>query len=541
MQIHVRNIKMETKMHLLFTAVGRRIELLQAFREAALVLGKPVKLYGTDVDGAAPALAFCDCAASAPGIAEPGYVDALLRLCEEEHIRCVIPTIDTDLLPLSENRARFRELGTRVLVSSPRAIEICRDKLKTAALFRRCGLRCPAPAADWRAYRGGFPAFIKPRTGSASVNAFRVEDEEALAFYAARIPDHIIQPYISGREFTVDVFCGWDGDPISIVPRERLRVRAGEVARAQISMDGRIIEACKILCGELKPCGPITVQLIRDEAGLDWYTEINPRFGGGAPLSMKAGAGSAEALLKLLDGEAVEPCRVADGAVYSRFDQSVCIREGPGPVRGVIFDLDDTLYNEKDYVRSGFRAVSDYLGGGHEAALWDYFQAGKPAIDALLGELGREAEAETALHVYRSHRPSIRPAPGIPELLERLRARNVKIGVITDGRPEGQRNKLAALGLAVDDVIVTDELGGVQFRKPCDIAFRIMLTRWRLHPSEVIYVGDNPAKDFLAPRQLGMRTVYYRNPDGLYSENAPDDAGISALIDELLEEIDGFE
>ena len=527
-------------MHLLFTAVGRRVELLQAFREAALVLEKQIKIFGTDSDETAPALAFCDHAVRTPRVDAPGYVGALLQLCEAEAIACIIPTIDTELLTLSENRARFRETGTRVLVSSPQVIEVCRDKRRTAALFQRCGLNAPAPETDGRAYRGGFPAFVKPRTGSASINAFKAEDEAALAFYAARVPDCIIQPYISGREYTVDVFCDWDGNPISIVPRERLQVRAGEVAKAGICMDEQIIAACRSICGELKPCGPLTVQLIRDAAGEDWFIEMNPRFGGGAPLSMKAGARSAEAVLRLLNSEPAEACRVADGAVYARYDQSVCIRAGRGRTRGVIFDLDDTLFNEKDYVRSGFRAVSESLGGGYAEKLWAYFEAGKPAVDALLRELGREAEAETALRVYRSHKPTLRLDPRIADLIDRLRARGIKVGVITDGRPEGQRNKLEALGLKLDDVIITDELGGVQFRKPCDIAFRIMLTKWRLPPAEVVYVGDNPAKDFQAPRQLGMQTVYFRNRDGLYSEKTAED-GISELIDDLLSRTEPFE
>ena len=92
------------------------------------------------------------------------------------------------------------------------------------------------------------------------------------------------------------------------------------------------------------------------------------------------------------------------------------------------------------------------------------------------------------------------------------------MGIITDGRPEGQRNKIEALGLVslVDDIIITDELGGVQFRKPCDIAFRIMQTRWKLPASQIVYVADNPAKDFQAPQQLGMKNVWFKNREGLY-------------------------
>ena len=235
---------------------------------------------------------------------------------------------------------------------------------------------------------------------------------------------------------------------------------------------------------------------------------------------MKAGARSAEAILRLMDGEEVPYCiDISDGAIYSRFDQSVCITESKGKIKGVIFDLDDTLYSEKEYVRSGYKAVSDYLGGEYEDKLWSFFEEGKRAIDELLRDLGREDEKAEVLNVYRSHKPNIHPYPGVTEMIEALKAKGIRIGIITDGRPEGQRNKLEALGLDVDDVIITDELGGVQFRKPCDIAFRIMMTRWRLNPADVVYVGDNPAKDFHAPQQLGMKSLWFNNVDGLYRES----------------------
>ena len=202
--------------------------------------------------------------------------------------------------------------------------------------------------------------------------------------------------------------------------------------------------------------------------------------------------------------------------MYSRFDQSVCITEGKSQIKGVIFDLDDTLYSEKEYVKSGYRAVSDYLGGEYEEKLWSHFEAGKPAIDELLKEIGKEAEKETVLNIYRSHKPDIHLYDGVAEMIDELKNRGVKVGIITDGRPEGQKNKLEALGLNLDDVIITDDLGGVQFRKPCDIAFRIMTTRWRLNPADVVYVGDNVAKDFQACRQLGIKSVWFKNEDGLY-------------------------
>ncbi|SFR86585.1 HAD-IA family hydrolase [[Clostridium] aminophilum] len=523
-------------MHILFTGVGRRIELLQAFRNAALVLNKELKIYGADLAGTAPALAYCDFSRRVVAMRDFSYIQNLLDICATDHIDLLIPTIDTDLLVLSENKEKFEAIGTKVLISNPDKIRICRDKNNTSQFFVDCGLHAPMPVNNWKEYKSGYPAFIKPKDGSSSINAFKVENREELEVYARQVEDYIVQPFVSGHEYTIDIFCDWLGEPISIVPRERLQVRAGEVLKTRICMDRQMIEESKALCKAFKPCGPMTVQLIRDADGIDWFIEINPRFGGGAPLSMKAGARSAEAILKLMDGEEVKEQEIADGAIYSRFDQSVCITEGKGRIKGVIFDLDDTLYSEKEYVKSGYKAVSDYLGGDYEVKLWSFFEAGKPAIDELLKELGRETVKEEILQIYRAHKPKIHLYPGVVEMIENLKAKGIKVGIITDGRPEGQRNKLDALGVEVDDVIITDELGGVQFRKPCDIAFRIMATRWRLNPADIVYVGDNLTKDFQAPQQLGMKQIWYRNRNGLHSTDLKSNENIMCV--EAFEDID---
>lgn len=512
---------------ILFTGVGRRVELIQAFRQAANRLNVNLKLYGADVAGTAPALAFCDYTRKVCGMRDVEYIPQLLRICEADRIDLLIPTIDTDLLVLSQNAAKFDEIGTKVLISKPEKIAICRDKNYTADFFESCGLKAPRTVNDYQLYHGPYPCFIKPKDGSSSINAFKVENKSELKVYAEQIGDYIVQSFIEGTEYTVDIFCDYEGNPLFITPRIRVAVRAGEVLKTEIAMDEKIIEECRKLIAGFQPCGPMTVQLIRQNRTCDdYYIEINPRFGGGAPLNMKAGARSAEAILKLLSGEKVEYSDVIDdGAVYSRFDQSVCTAEGKRkqPILGVIFDLDDTLYSEKQYVRSGYKAVAKLLGDESLVdKLWTYFENGKPAIDELLNELGCIGRKEECLEAYREHIPEIKLYDGVVDLIQTLKDRGIKVGIITDGRPEGQRKKLEALGLEklVDDIIITDALGGVQFRKPNDISFRIMQNRWRIPFEQIIYVGDNPNKDFQAPKQLGMRCMYFENQDGLYSEKS---------------------
>ena len=523
--------------NILFTSVGRRVELMQAYKAAADKIGAKVVIYGADISESAPALFFCDKQIIVKRISDPDYIPQLLDICKKEKIDALIPTIDTDLLLLSENKERFAAIGTKVLIGEPEKIRLCRDKRLTADYFISCGLRSPKPVDDYTKYGGGFPAFIKPKDGSSSIDAYKINNEEELRTYAQRVDDYIIQPFVEGKEFTIDAFCDLNGEPLLITPRERTAVRSGEVLKTKIFQDDVMIDECKRLLADFRPAGAVTVQLIKQNGtGHNYYIEINPRYGGGAPLSIKAGADSAELCIRMLLEEHLSYIDKAaeDGAVYSRFDQSVCVNKRNGPitiddilklkdhlddVNAVVFDLDDTLYSEKDYVRSGYRAVAGYLGDeSYSDKLWGYFEAGKPAIDALLDELGRQDEKSVCLEVYREHKPDIKLYPGVAEMICGFKDKGYKIGMITDGRPNGQRNKIAALGVdkLIDDIIITDELGGAQFRKPCDIAFRIMQKRLGVPYKNMVYVGDNASKDFTACKELGMKGILFANTEGLY-------------------------
>lgn len=318
-------------MKILFTSVGRRVELMQAFRKASKELGVDLKIIGADITESAPALFFCDETKIVCRIKEKEYIPQLLSICEEEKVDCLIPTIDTDLLLLAENKKIFEAIGTKVLISAVDKVKLCRDKRFTADYFISLGLKSPQLVDDVEKYKMGYPAFIKPKDGSSSVDAYKVSNEEDLRTYANKIADYIIQPFISGREFTIDIFCDYDGNPVYITPRERLAVRAGEVLKTKICQDDVMISEMETLIKDYKPCGQITVQLIQDEiTGDNYYIEINPRFGGGAPLSIKAGADSAKAVIQMLRGEKLhyEKKAARDRAVYSRFDQSICVDEG---------------------------------------------------------------------------------------------------------------------------------------------------------------------------------------------------------------------
>ena len=112
--------------------------------------------------------------------------------------------------------------------------------------------------------------------------------------------------------------------------------------------------------------------------------------------------------------------------------------------------------------------------------------------------------------------PMIELYAGVSEMLIRIKNKGKKIGIITDGRPDGQKNKIKALKLDVDQVIITDELGGIQYRKPNKKAFELMQNRWKIAFNKMVYIGDNISKDFSAPKELGMNVIYFKNANGLY-------------------------
>lgn len=191
-------------------------------------------------------------------------------------------------------------------------------------------------------------------------------------------------------------------------------------------------------------------------------------------------------------------------------------------LEAVIFDLDDTLYSEKEYELSGFRAVAALFPqvNGLLEELIEANNQNKLAIDSALDKFGMISEKEKALHTYRFHLPSICLYPGVKKMLQQIH-REKRIGLITDGRPEGQRAKLKALGLfdLVDEIVITDELGGIQFRKPNDAAYRLIAGQLQVPFEKMGYVGNDRYKDFVAPELLGMRCIWFNNRDGLYADN----------------------
>lgn len=198
-------------------------------------------------------------------------------------------------------------------------------------------------------------------------------------------------------------------------------------------------------------------------------------------------------------------------------------------VKYLIFDLDDTLYNERDFVYAGFTNVAIFLGKKHQrssdeilAVILNIFhEKGRGKIfDELCTVFDFQEDIDTLVNIYRNVQPALKLYKDAEDLLNRVKGR-YGLGIITDGMGFVQWNKIEALGLKryIDKIIVTDDFGK-DFWKPSIQPFLKMMDHFGGRPEEYVYVGDNPLKDFIAPKKLGMHSVRIIRDVGDYMQIA---------------------
>lgn len=285
------------------------------------------KVYTVDANPAmAPATMVSDGSFSVPLCTSGDYLQVLLELCIKYQVRVVIPTIDTELEVLSANKERMRDEGIEVLVSDSSFVHICRDKRKSFDFFRQHSIRTPELRDKTHPE---YPLFAKPYDGSRSLNTHVIRKKGDFTEDILTDPKLIFMEYFDReefKEFTVDMYYGRDNRVKSIVPRERLEVRDGEVTKGVTRKNllvGFLFERMKCLPGVV---GSICIQLFYRERSSEVVgIEVNPRFGGGYPLSYCAGANYPRMIIEeYLLGHAVEYSDDwKDGTVMLRYDDEI--------------------------------------------------------------------------------------------------------------------------------------------------------------------------------------------------------------------------
>lgn len=279
------------KTNVLLLSAGRRVELLQAFKNEVAKRHLPAKVYAADLKPKLSAACHvADQAFAVPRVTAEGYMDHLLELCVRENVGLVVPTIDTELLGLAEARSRFAAEGIHLVISDESLIHRCRDKRHTGDLFRELEIDTPR-ILDRDAL--SFPCFAKPYDGSRSVGAAKLNAASEFTDSMRQDSKMMFMEYIdaSHEEYTVDIYFDRSGHLRCLVPRHRVEVRDGEVNKGVTRRNHvytYLLERLKYVEGAR---GCLTLQLfVHPMENRYAALEINPRFGGGFPLSYAAGA-----------------------------------------------------------------------------------------------------------------------------------------------------------------------------------------------------------------------------------------------------------
>jgi carbamoyl-phosphate synthase large subunit len=522
-------------MNIFFLNVGRRCELVEAFARV-LPAVSPGLIWGSDPNPLAPALSVVDRCIDLPmHIDSDEFLNALCNFLVRESIDLIIPTIDPDLLRLDRWRQEIavRAPRARLLLSPSSVIGVARDKRLSRQAFAELGAEVPE-AVDPCEPDLTFPLFIKPAAGSASIGAVRVNDMNELNARLAETVNPMVERFVEGDEITVDVLLDMSGKALCAVPRRRLQVRGGEVTRGVVERSPELESLAMKISEGLGCIGPITLQFRNPSPGHWIAMELNARMGGGLPLAIGAGADWPRWILQMVEGSEplVRTGSAHDGMVMTRTDRSIFLPPErlvvPSGIKEplpqvIIFDMDDTLYPEADFVRSGHRAVAERvwqdLSVDIEPELRRRFAVGQRGdlMSAALVALGIKVTADyvarVLVPVYREHSPIIRPYVETVPVLTELRKRGYRLALLSDGVATVQRRKLDALGLDkfFDEVVITDEIGRDAW-KPSTTGFERILDALGVCGQEAMYVADNPCKDFYGPHQLSMRTARIVRP-----------------------------
>lgn len=312
---------------MMISSAGRRGELLQCFRASAAELGISLTILACDLEPEwSAACQLADRYFAVPRADSEDYIPALLALCTDNGVDLLVPTIDTELLPLSENLNRFREAGVWVSVGDPAFVQMARDKMATAHALGALDIATPATfsLAEVRddPDSHNWPMIVKPNHGSAGRLISIVHSADELP--AVEPEPLIVQQLLSGPEYTVNMFFDRSGKATTVVPHRRVTTRAGEVEKGATERHQAICEIGWKLGEALEGVrGVICFQAIVTDNG-PYVFEINARFGGGYPLAHAAGAEFARWLLE--EAASLEPTAGDDwhgGVRMLRYDAAI--------------------------------------------------------------------------------------------------------------------------------------------------------------------------------------------------------------------------
>ena len=269
-----------SKIRILKTSVGSvgKVTLIRELQKNG------VFVIGTDMNPMSSGLYISDKKYVVPHGANSNFIQSIIDICKIEKPNLILANDEYEAQRLSENKKLFEEMGIILFCSDFDVIKTCFDKNKTKKFLN--SINVPTPKI-FTSKNAQFPCIIKPSSGSGSEDVYLVHDENELKFYLSKVEkvssNPIIEEYIKGDEFSVDILSDLNSEPLSIIPRIRIQTESGISTKSIIKNEKTIINFCKKISKELKLKGPSCVQCIKNKSGIK-FIEINNRFGGGSIL-----------------------------------------------------------------------------------------------------------------------------------------------------------------------------------------------------------------------------------------------------------------
>ncbi|NEU08802.1 ATP-grasp domain-containing protein [Flavihumibacter sp. R14] len=317
--------------NILITSAGRRVSLVRIFKKELKHFFPDAKLFTADADPLLSAACYeSDGAFKVMKNDADGYINQLLDLAVEQGVKVIIPTIDTGLQILSDHKNRFEEKGIHLLICTSQLIDICRDKRKTSLFFSENGIDSPI---IYDKDNLQYPLFIKPYDGSMSVDTYLINTQDQITQIQLANEKFMFMEYINNNtfnEFTIDMYYDRNHYLKCLVPRKRIEVRGGEINKG-ITVKGYVFEFLKERLKYVEgACGCVTMQLFYNAQSNEIKAlEINPRFGGGYPLSYLAGANYPRNIISeyLLNQDVPSFDDWEDNLLMLRYDDEILVHD----------------------------------------------------------------------------------------------------------------------------------------------------------------------------------------------------------------------
>lgn len=314
-------------MNVLIASCGTRNKIIQYFKRAMAGRGRVV---ATDCNPNAPALYDADCHYIVPRITADNYMDVIYDICRKEKIDGILSLIDPELSLLALHEKEFEALGVKVIGSSYELCERTLNKWEMYGWLTAHGYKCAksymdvdAFLADVKAGVIGYPVFVKPAKGSASIAISKAEDEETVRLLMSHGEEMMIQEFLDGQEIGADCYIDMiSGRTVSVFTKKKLVMRAGETDKGISFRDERLFDLIEKFIDESGFRGQIDIDLF-DLGGVYYISEVNPRFGGGYPHAYECGVDHMTLILNNLEGKANESItgQYEEGLVMMKYNE----------------------------------------------------------------------------------------------------------------------------------------------------------------------------------------------------------------------------